>query len=40
MVTATITLPSARTPSLPVTLSPAAAARIKALSTPEGRTLM
>ena len=40
MVTATITLPSARTPSLPVTLSSAAAARIKALSTTEGRTLM
>ena len=40
MVTAIITLPSARTPSLPVTLSPAAAARIKALSTTEGRTLM
>ena len=40
MVTATITLPSARTPSLPVTLSPAAAARIKALSASEGRSLM
>ena len=40
MVTATITLPSARKPSLPVTLSPAAAARIKALSASEGRTLM
>lgn len=40
MSTATITLPSARTPSLPVTLSPAAAARIKALSATEGRALM
>ncbi|MEY4255404.1 MAG: hypothetical protein RLZZ141_631 [Pseudomonadota bacterium] len=40
MSTATITLPSARTPSLPVTLSPAAAARIKALSASEGRALM
>lgn len=40
MSTATITLPSARTPSLPVTLSPAAAARIKTLSAVEGRALM
>ena len=40
MVTATITLPSARKPSLPVILSPAAAARIKALSASEGRSLM
>lgn len=40
MSTATITLPSSRTPSLPVTLSPAAAARIKQLGTAEGRALM
>lgn len=40
MSTATITLPSSRTPSLPVTLSPAAAARIKQLGTTEGRALM
>ena len=40
MTTATITLPSARTPAMPVTLSARAAARIKALGLKEGRDLM